>query len=377
MTRINLLVLCLAAALCAGCTGNKKTYLDGASVLAYWSDVETTTGEAAGADDVPGARCDLGLDCVAVRDNLLDFDKEVQNRRSGTPRMELVRFEAHRSGSGAALAGVWAKSDTLHDYQAMLDIEQFQAQHAMRSQSGQRLVHFAIWQDVPDYRIAAIWRHPRVGEWPSQVWKPDLVQFDLSWAALENPPQEGYYLGNIEVYPGSIAGKSRVAAVWRPGAVETKVLHGDHCSIRPDPLLAQKEPGNKALPCKITETSTSQHVAQSSCPVFQEIWSIATAAEAADVKSFLRPFDFEIYVEDGEDHLAVLLQERANRDWLMMPGSWNAVDCRRQLIDMDATLGFSGPRLLDLDLVSFGTSKVHGTLHEGVVHDSGTSGPPG
>lgn len=365
MNRTTLLVFCLAVALFAGCSG-KKSYLEGASMLAYWSDI-----------DAAGVRCDQGLDCVALRDDLLDFEEEVQNRRSGDPSMELVRFEAHRSTSGTALAGVWAESDTQHEYAPVLDIDQFRTQHAARSTKGQSLVHFTMWKDVSAYKVAAIWKLPAVPDPLPEGWKPDLVEFGLSWSDLDQPPEPGYHLDDIEVYPGPIAGRSLVAAVWRPGDLKTGVLYGKGCSLRDSPLQAEKTPGNQELPCEITESSTSSNLLASSCPALHEIYQIAQTAMTAGTTSFLRPFDFEFYVEGGEDRLAVLLQERDNKDWLMLPGSWEAIDCRHQLVELDGNLGFSEPRLLDLDLVGVATKEFKDTLHEGVVHDSGTSGPPG
>jgi hypothetical protein len=118
-------------------------------------------------------------------------------------------------------------------------------------------------------------------------------------------------------------------------------------------------------------------MAKSSCPVLQQVYDIAKTAMDAGEKSFLRPFDFEKYVEGGETHLAVLLQKRENKEWLMLPGAWDAVDCRHTLFDLDDELGFSESRLLDLDLVGVEGHHFGDALHEGVVHDSGTSGPPG
>jgi hypothetical protein len=293
--------------------------------------------------------------------------------------MELVRFDAYRTDEGTALAGVWAKSDTQHDFEPVLDVAQFETEHADRSDSDhrQRLVHLAVWQDVSNFKVAAIWRHPPAGELSSEFWQPDIVLFGLTWSDLETAPAESYYLDDIEVYTVPIGGAPKVAAVWRPGALETEVLAGTHCHIGDEPLRSSQLNGNKDLPCEIEGSTTPSAMAKSSCPVLQQVYDIAKTAMDAGEKSFLRPFDFEKYVEGGETHLAVLLQKRENKDWLMLPGAWDAVDCRHTLFDLDDELGFSESRLLDLDLVGVEGHHFGDALHEGVVHDSGTSGPPG
>ncbi len=363
MKRTTLLVFCLTTALFAGC--NKKSYLDGANVLAYWSE-----GDA-------GVRCSQGLDCVAVRDNLLDFDKEVQDRRS-EDGMELVRLEAHRSSAGAAFAGVWKKSSDPHEhheYKAVLNSQQFQAEHAHRSdrRRRQRLVYFTVWKDVADYKIAAIWRPPTESEKNATTWQPDRVDLRLSWAEVD-AGLPGYYLDNIEIYPSTIAGDPPfVAAVWRPGTLPTKVLRGDACSISPQPLQATKH-GGKNPSCEVTDAPDPSELTDD-CPALGQIQAETAGKREGAVA--LRPSDFEIYVEKGEDRLAVLLQERANKDWLMVPGSWGAVDCRHQLVELDSNLGFSRPPgLLDLDLVGLAAKDLNDVTHEGVIHDGGTSGPP-
>jgi hypothetical protein len=98
--------------------------------------------------------------------------------------------------------------------------------------------------------------------------------------------------------------------------------------------------------------------------------------ETLVTSSDYRPVDFEYYEEAGVPQMAVLLHDRPNTDWLMVPGTWGAVDCRHQ------KLGEPGLGLLDLDLMPLVASHEHkkkkkAGLHEGLVHDSGTSGPPG
>lgn len=365
MDRLTRLVLALLPALwLAGCTGLDPE-VTGASLLAYWS-------ESSSAVDCPDA-----LGCVDFAESLEDFEGKVTAKRLAG--MELVRLDAHKHKSTRLYAGAWETSAPgagEHVYETALHPNQFETLNSNRVGAGYRLVHVSLWRDGATRRVAAIWR-PETTEEARQP--DDVVEVGLAWDqlyALKGEYEaEGLFLDDIEVDPTSAEGEDPfLIAVWRPGTFETALLKGQPCSIRGEPIepdaavAAENNPVCKMPTPSEAETRVSEH-----CQILTTVEALA--------HNGLHPVDFEPYSQDGVGHLAVLLQERGEMDWLTVPGSWHAVHCRHELLGDDPALGAQSANrvgLLDFDLVGLGPKTPVKGLHNGLVHDGGTAGgPPG
>ena len=193
----------------------------------------------------------------------------------------------------------------------------------------------------------------------------------------------GFYWSEIEIYPRPGSLEDRAAAgVWQPGHLETRLLDGLHCDA---------DAPHDVVDVPI-EGEPDDRLVFSHCELLK-------ALEAAGNEGF-RAVDFERYNEsgeDGEETWAVLLHRRAEEDWLLFGDLPVGLDFRELRLNpplTGTTLRRFSYRLVDFDFLGLSDHiqsqhrasagdrirlfpEIGIPNHNGLVHDGGTSGPPG
>lgn len=319
------------------------------SFLAYW-------------DSAPNGRsCPGGDECVAYALSREAFHRLLDSQQGDG--LEIVDFDARLSTRSEIYAGAWLTSDRPHELQAGLTWERFLGEHRRRTERGERLLRLKVYEDRGRQRVAGIWRPGDADRLP-----PDRVIHDQDWKHLRKADQEmreeGYYLEEIEAYPGPDGADDRFAAgVWRAGNRETLLLTGLQCD---------EERGSRVD--VTTGPGRVDVLFFSDCELLQRL-------EELNGRGF-QPVDFERYRLGGKEEWAVLLHAGFGSDWLQLGATAEAINQRNR--DLDAGAPGAGPpdlrsdpfRILDLDLLELAPVLDDDVIHLGLVHDGGTSGPP-
>lgn len=306
----------------------------------------------------PGAPgCSDAEPCVAsVRTAEELFDLIETRRERG---LEIVRFDARITPAGSFYAGGWQRSDRPHELRLGLRWGTFLRRHQQLVRKGHDLVHLKLYEEGRRRRVAAIWR-------PADSKEPPAARARRAhdWQQLltidERLRTRGFHLAEIEAYPRPDGPDDRWAAgVWRAGSLETRLLEGLTCHSPHD--VPVETLASSAFDGEIEAKAVHGH-----CGLLIELrWQAQEGFQAVD---------FENYMEAGEERWAVLLHRRSGADWLQFAGTELDVALRENRLDaQSAEAGF---RLLDLDIYGLSTIFDFRRLHNGLVHDGGTSGPP-
>ncbi len=340
------------------------------------------------SDEPP--RCPPDEECVALRSGWPSFRKLLWAQRNAG--LEIVRFDAHIDRLNELYAGAWERSDREHVLERGMDWKRFSRRHWKHTQSGDRLVHLRVYRDGQRQQVAAIWRPLADGEEPE---RPAKVVFHRSIEELEELAgalrEQGYHLADFDLYPHPDDPELHLAAgVFRPGALETDLVRTEDVLCLPvSPIFLAEE--NRGAPDGTCRVDSDPGEFEDLCPFGGRLES--------RIDEGLRPVAFESFLGDDRGLFAILLHRKdLPADWLMVPAVVSAVECRHQLLnrsspsgqlgtgpfgfdvgDLDLLVpptehiqsgltGSSGGRLIDPDDPSI--------LHNGLVHDGGTSGPP-
>lgn len=272
--------------------------------------------------------------------------------------LEIVAFDARITPSGSFYAGGWQRSDRPHELRLDLSWGTFQRRHQRLVREGHELVHLKFYEEGNRRRIAAIWR-PADSKEP----RPVRVRRAHDWQQLEQIDErlraKGFHLAEIEAYPRPDGPDDRWAAgVFRPGPMETRLIEGLTCHSGDHHALEDQA---AAPPDGMLEGRVFSH-----CELLVELrWQAQEGFQAVD---------FENYMEGGQEYWAVLLHRRLAPDWLQFAGTELDVALRENRLNAEP--GEPGFRLLDLDIYGISTIFDFRQLHNGLVHDGGTSGPP-
>ena len=376
MQRIPLALLALVTLLAlSGCT-NISDDITEASVLAHWSQASA----AFRCDDPDPMGC-VGSESGSAFQNLVAD-------RWATKQRTLVRIAAHQGGGNPSSPAPSRRAMSRTITRPALTPLNFVDEHnSALLRTSERLVHFAVWRRPNgQIRVAGIW-----GPRPAGTLR-DEVRLDLSWTS--SAPQDAihesdsYHLEQIEVLTSPGGGAPYIAALWRPGTKRSELIHGEQCEIGPDPYQVGVAAADSGEPCAVQEpplalgsvelgeesTEEEPHKEGAHCAVFHELEHKAKATPS------MRPVDFELYTEGGMSRIAIVLQDEPADDWILVPGSWEAVHCRNQLLGLKSERSKSYG-LMDLDLIDpawYAIPDPEEQLHNGLVHDGGTAGgPPG
>lgn len=379
MQRVVLIVLFAAFALSlSGCASSVTSGPVEPTFLVHWR----------GSDDSP--RCPPDEECVALRSGWPSFRKLLWAQRSAG--LEIVRFDAHIDRLNELYAGAWERSEQEHVLEKGMDWKRFSRRHWKHTQKGDRLVHVRVYRDGRRQRVAAIWRPLADGEDPEP---PAKVLFHRSLEELDELIEtlypQGYHPADFDLYPRPDDPEKHLAVgVFRPGAVKADLLWTEHVNCRPvSPIfLAEEGTGAADGACRVDSDPTE----------FEDICPFGDDLERW-IDEGLRPVAFESFMGGDEGLFAILLHETdLPADWLMVPAVVDAVSCRYRCLngastcdDVDpGTVGFD---IGDLDLLVPPTEHIQSAftgssgaritnpnnpfaLHNGLVHDGGTSGPP-
>jgi hypothetical protein len=314
--------------------------------VAYWV---ATPGPPGCPDQKP---------CVAPVGSLDELLKLVEawRRERG---VEIVRFDARVTPSESVYLGGWQRSDRPHHLELDLNWGRFRRHHWRLVRKGHELIHLKFYEDDGRQRVAAIWR-PRT---PGSSTRERAIRAH-DWQQLRRADsrarRKGFSLAEIEAYPRPDGPDDRWAAgVWRTGTVQTRLLDGLTCGSEHDAPVEVRVPS-------AVRRAVEGKDAYSHCGLLIEL--------ERQAEEGFQAVDFENYMEAGKEHWAVLLHKRSGPDWLQFAGTEHDVTERESILDAEPVE--TGYGLLDLDI--YGISTVFGFphLHEGLVHDGGTSGPP-
>lgn len=248
--------------------------------------------------------------------------------------IEIVRFDARIAPSESVYAGAWQRSGRPHALKLGLSWGTFHRHHRRLVRKGRHeLVHLKSYEVDGRRRVGAIWRPRTPG--PS---RPERARRAHDWQQLrrldERLSPKGLHLAEIEAYPRPNGPDDRWAAgVWHSGRVEIRLLDGLVCNAGIHrPIEGSLEVRTPDRLCGTVEEKPFH----SRCQLMLEL--------EVQAEEGFQAVDFENYMEAGEERWAVLLHERSGPDWLQFAGT-----------ELDVALR---------------------ELHNGLVHDGGTSGPP-
>lgn len=354
------------------------------TLLAYWE------GEEAWPRCPPSEEYDC-VSIVAGKKRLIQHRAE--QRKHG---LRIVRFDAYVDRSNELYAAAWEKSEQEHVFEMAMDWKEFSRTHRKNTDKGYRLVHLRVYTDGRRQRVAAIWREPSDSE---AGLPPARVVFHHTFFHLDEVAKslrkKGFYLASFDVYPRLDDPELHyVAAVFRYGNVEAEFRPVSHVYCLPsvEPIVPIPSESEQETPQTCSVNSDPEEY-EDVCPfagTLQTTWDEG-----------LRPVGFESYWEDDEGHIVALLHRRETpADWLMVPAVKGAVDCRHGDLNRSTPDGADGAaeeelgfNLVDLDLLVEPTQvqqqlrgssgdrlrlfpEVETPLHNGLVHDGGTAGPP-
>ena len=315
------------------------------TLLAYW--------DAGPATYV----CPAGEECVAGFGSLKELEDQIRRqRRLG---LELIDFDSGpTSETTSRYVGAWAKSSTPHIFRADLDWSRLLKEQQVLSRRGYRLISLTVYSSPSgSQQIAGIWKRDE-----GAAAAPGKIVYDLDRSGLEATDwrlrNDGYYLTQIEVYPRPNRPEDRlVAGVWSKGDRETQILWDIPCDLDAETssALGPGDTERQFLRCELT-----------------------LRLDALNEQLF-RPLDFEFYPGSGDGLWTVLLQHKGQSDWLQIDTSDYFINKRNSELNGPSGLG-SGPALTQgpfglREVVIFYVQAL--STHLGVVHDGGTSGPPG
>lgn len=351
------LVLVTVLAPLAACTSlgpPEQPTGEGPFFIAYWDS------------DPQGSGCPENATCLVATESEEALRAEIASQRQ--QKLELVDFDALSWRRAQIFVGAWQPSATEHELETGFRLRRLSRKLDERAKTGDRLVSFKVYRRGLTQRVAAIWS---TGDGTSSA--PARATYNRTWKEIKEMDEEmrgkKLFLAEIEVYPSPAAEDERlVAAVWRPGTVETRLETGLRCDDVDGEIVTVK-----------TAFGDDDQRVYAHCDMVRTLYDL-------DEQGF-QAVDIERSWSADQYEWAILFHPRGTPDWLQIGGTADRVNQRDGSLNLP-TYGNPPPgddppapyRLIDLEILdrpagSFDDSPGD-AIHEGLVHDGGTSGPP-